>query len=344
MHINTINAIKKYHSSFNFNEVIKFFKTEKSKRQTPFRTLERIKNFYTRFEYSCEKLTHKELYDIHERLCDRFNYITHPSVIDKSLYDIFAKTPEESEYFYSEMCNDKIAKAIKISNENPDFRKVGDKDALIRRYGVECGTELYENFRQTQRNASKRSLQYWLGIGLSEEHAKEELRKFQTKFSLSICIEKYGKEEGIEVWKDRQDRWQSTLNSKSDEEKEEINKKKSRGADSSRYTNDNTAIIYLIRLPNKHLKIGITNKNSIYNRYKELELQDCEIVFNKKYVGSIASVIESMVKDNYFDNIIDKSEQIYPQFGYTETIKDICPNSVICYIEETYLYIQSMYI
>lgn len=74
--------------------------------------------------------------------------------------------------------------------------------------------------------ASPRTLQYWLNKGYDLNTAKQKLSGFQKNFSRKICIEKYGEEEGIRVWQDRQNRWQSTINSKTKEEILKINRKK----------------------------------------------------------------------------------------------------------------------
>lgn len=69
-------------------------------------------------------------------------------------------------------------------------------------------------------------VEYYLDKGLPEEQATEVLKNRQTTFSKEICIEKYGEKKGIEVWKDRQSKWLETMDSKSIEEKININRKK----------------------------------------------------------------------------------------------------------------------
>lgn len=70
-------------------------------------------------------------------------------------------------------------------------------------------------------------LEYWIEQTNGDiDRAKELLRQRQQTFSLEKCTEKYGDEEGYKVWKERQEKWQNTLKSKSDEEIAEINKKK----------------------------------------------------------------------------------------------------------------------
>jgi len=54
-------------------------------------------------------------------------------------------------------------------------------------------------------------LEFYLKKGFSEEEAKKLLSERQTTFSLKKCIEKYGEEKGIEVFNDRQNKWQTSL-------------------------------------------------------------------------------------------------------------------------------------
>jgi hypothetical protein len=76
------------------------------------------------------------------------------------------------------------------------------------------------------RKTSKRCKEYWINLGYSEEEAILKVSQIQTTFSLEKCIEKYGKEDGLNKWKLRQEKWISTLNSKGEEEKALINSKK----------------------------------------------------------------------------------------------------------------------
>lgn len=70
------------------------------------------------------------------------------------------------------------------------------------------------------------SLTYFLKLTNGDEiEAKKLQKERQTTFSKTTCIEKYG-EDGEEVWRRRQKKWQNTLNAKSDEEKLRINRLK----------------------------------------------------------------------------------------------------------------------
>lgn len=67
---------------------------------------------------------------------------------------------------------------------------------------------------------------YWTNRGLTEKEAIAKVHERQQTFSLQTCVEKYGEEEGRRIWKERQDKWQETLNKKSPEEIERINRAK----------------------------------------------------------------------------------------------------------------------
>ena len=51
--------------------------------------------------------------------------------------------------------------------------------------------------------------EYWMKRGYSRKEAIEKISERQTTFSKEICIEKYGEEEGIKRWTERQQKWMS---------------------------------------------------------------------------------------------------------------------------------------
>jgi hypothetical protein len=97
---------------------------------------------------------------------------------------------------------------------------------------------------------NKRCIEYWVVTqGLSEEEGKNKLKQFQNNTSLDKYIYRYGEVDGTEKFNDRQFRWQSTLNKKSDSEKARINElKKSNSIDTiiKQYGNDWMSV-YLTR-------------------------------------------------------------------------------------------------
>lgn len=69
---------------------------------------------------------------------------------------------------------------------------------------------------------------YWVNRkGYTVEEAKQKVSERQKTFSKEKCIEKYGEEEGLKRWQERQDKWQNTLNAKTAKEKRKINSLKS---------------------------------------------------------------------------------------------------------------------
>lgn len=52
---------------------------------------------------------------------------------------------------------------------------------------------------------------YWINKGLSEKESKVKVKELQTTFSLDICIEKYGEEEGLLRFNERQEKWNKSL-------------------------------------------------------------------------------------------------------------------------------------
>lgn len=71
-----------------------------------------------------------------------------------------------------------------------------------------------DEYKQSRSN----KIEYWIAKGYSEEEAKEKLSERQRTFSLEKCIERYGKEEGTRIWKERQVKWQNTLQARDDYE------------------------------------------------------------------------------------------------------------------------------
>ena len=53
--------------------------------------------------------------------------------------------------------------------------------------------------------------EYWLKQGYSKKEAIEKVRERQSTFTLDKCIAKYGEKRGIEIWNERQSKWQKTL-------------------------------------------------------------------------------------------------------------------------------------
>lgn len=77
-----------------------------------------------------------------------------------------------------------------------------------------------------RRVSSRRCIEYFTAKGHDLDEARRLVSDGQRHFSKDICIQKYGQEEGLKIWQSRQDNWQTTLNSKSNDEKARINRLK----------------------------------------------------------------------------------------------------------------------
>lgn len=94
-------------------------------------------------------------------------------------------------------------------------RKYGDNELAVQKY-----KEYHKN-----KNINVR-IEYYLQKGMTYEEARKALSKRQCTFSLEKCQKKYGKQKGKEIWEARQQEWLNTLNSKSKEEIDDINRRK----------------------------------------------------------------------------------------------------------------------
>lgn len=54
-------------------------------------------------------------------------------------------------------------------------------------------------------------IEYWLAKGYNKEEAIEKLSERQRTFTLQKCIDKYGEENGLKRFEDRQNKWQKSL-------------------------------------------------------------------------------------------------------------------------------------
>jgi hypothetical protein len=72
--------------------------------------------------------------------------------------------------------------------------------------------ELCKKVSESNKNNGNndKTISYWVKKGFTEEEAKENISNIQTTFSLEICVEKYGEEEGKKRWLDRQEKWQDS--------------------------------------------------------------------------------------------------------------------------------------
>ena len=56
-------------------------------------------------------------------------------------------------------------------------------------------------------------MEYWMLRGYTEDEAKQKVHERQQTFTLKKCIEKHGEKKGLEMFKNRQDKWLKSLQS-----------------------------------------------------------------------------------------------------------------------------------
>lgn len=106
--------------------------------------------------------------------------------------------------------------------EEESIQLAWDKTEKNRKKCAQMRINEPEHFNGTLTNQTA----YWEKKLFTPEAAAGIVSQRQTTFSLDVCIDKYGEEEGLRIWKHRQEKWQNILANKSEEEKLEINRKK----------------------------------------------------------------------------------------------------------------------
>lgn len=70
--------------------------------------------------------------------------------------------------------------------------------------------------------SSPRCKEHWIVRGFTEEEAIKKVSEVQVTFSKDICIKKHGEEQGVIIWKERQDKWVKTFKDMPDDKRELI--------------------------------------------------------------------------------------------------------------------------
>lgn len=160
---------------------------------------------------------------------DLKSHIIYQHKSEISFKDYKEKYGKEAIYCESEL--KRMSEAVK-GDKNPGYQHGGklspwsyNNKKLNKQEIDECKQKTIKSIKSSDNITTKFS--YWLNLCNGDEKlAKKLYKERQSTFNLNKCIEKYGEEEGRKIWQERQNRWQQTLNSKSDEEKKEITRRK----------------------------------------------------------------------------------------------------------------------
>lgn len=234
-------------------------------------------------------------------------------------------------------------------------------NGFIKTYGEIEGKIKYENYRKNNRKNNPRCIEYWMNKGISFNDAKKKVSNQQSTFSKQKCIEKFGEENGILIWKKRQEKWQNTLKLKSAEETKIINSKKD--ASSIKYYkekygkgwkdkiidrswgNDNVAIKCVQTCNNIDELIKFIPQNFSYRQIKQIlnskvlraifkidennEIQIYKQIFNEYNFKSIKS-------NSKFGKMIIYDNMLYRSLGEAEIARFLTKNKINFIYEKAY--------
>lgn len=160
------------------------------------------------------------------------------------------KNPYAKNLYYQCLRYGKIEGSKRWAEISNKMSYKSSKEGIIDRLGEEAAEAYFykmgEPFRCSERQranalkfAEKRKqnpekydsilpsqVSYYTKLGYNRQEAEQLVTERQTTLSLEICIKKYGKTKGTEIWQARQDKWQSTLNSKPQDEIDDFNRRK----------------------------------------------------------------------------------------------------------------------
>lgn len=177
------------------------------------------------------------------------------------------------------------------------------------------------------------TIEYWLKkTNGNLEEAKRLLSERQSTFSLDKCVDKLGKKEGFDRWKERQDKWLESYNDKSYDEMMEINRKKARlnSVLIKDYSNDR-GMLYILEIADNFFKIGITTKD-LNERYHG---ESFKVIKTLPSTISHCFYIEQLLKEKFSHYQITSEDKVR-SFGWTETFKMDSINTLVEYAESLY--------
>lgn len=199
---------------------------EKYKKHTDF---QRIIEFLILFDNLPEDFDYRTVIYYQDKLNDRITRLKsegkHHSVIDISLYEIFAKNKNDAEIAYNKMVEKKTKKWKELSGPIKDSKSL---DFHIKKHGKEKGTEIYKEKKNNGyfKRTSNACIEYYLERNYTKKEAEELIKERQAVGRLDKFIERYGTEEGIKKWEERQIKWQNSLSNRNPEDIKLSNKKR----------------------------------------------------------------------------------------------------------------------
>ena len=126
----------------------------------------------------------------------------------------YMNRPEVKEYYSNLFKGDKNPNAK--CNTTEEYRKsISPFSKSFKKYDGMTDEEKEKQIRdylqcdRDDRNTNQ--IKYWIKKGYSEEEAKQKVSERQSTFTLEKCIAKYGEEEGIRRYTERQTKWSAKV-------------------------------------------------------------------------------------------------------------------------------------
>ncbi|AGS81079.1 hypothetical protein [Caulobacter phage Cr30] len=124
-----------------------------------------------------------------------------------------------------------------LGDKNPGYQHGGKLSPFSPKFVGDYDPKIHDRVSKTRADNGNNSttIEYWLKkTDGNVAEAERLLSERQSTFSLQKCIEKYGEEEGRKIWENRQNRWQTSLYEKPQEEINRINKSKNASGPTSK--------------------------------------------------------------------------------------------------------------
>lgn len=236
---------------------------------------------------------------------------------EEAKYQISIRRPNNILYWINKGYAEEEAK-IKLT----EFMRKNSisKKYLIKKYGKEEGLKRYNEIWNEDRKTIKNNtnIKYWINKGYTEEEARKKLIDRQATFSKKKLETKYNKDIANQKLKNRNEKWQRSLNENND--MSEINKRKDSA--SINYFKQKCKETWVVNYINKNYsqkngKILITIYNNIKTQddfYKNIlnyiSIDDLVFILKQKIIKNIFDLSSDV--NSEFNKIILLSDKILP--------------------------------
>ena len=205
---------------------------------------------------------------------------------------------------------------------------------------------------EERRKTKTSCVEYYLEKNMTLEEAENARSERQRTFSRDQCIEKWGEIEGLKIFNERQEKWQLSLNDKSQEEIDDINRRKNRWKDLTdeeveslkKQTADAIRVTTSKRTVEERKSVGkkIRDGQVLSGRAISEDLMDAYALYKSRALAvtrrNNLSVLENYDKRGIVDYHLDHRYSIFEGFKNNidvEIIGHIKNLEMISYIENT---------